>query len=427
MTGSTHSNITNLFGNDGTDVINVRTIAGDTTVNGGNHSDTINVGSNAQGTVVTPNDNAGGIVDGIAALLTVNGDAPTEAGSDILNVDDTGDSNDNVGNLTNTSITGLDMAGSISYGTIETLNIALSAFDDEFTIESTHSNITNLFGNDGTDVINVRTIAGDTTVNGGNHSDTINVGSNAQGTVVTPNDNAGGIVDGIAALLTVNGDAPTEAGSDILNVDDTGDSNDNVGNLTNTSITGLDMAGSITYGTIETLNIALSAFDDEFTIESTHSNITNLYGNDGTDVFNLRTIAGDTNVYGGNQLDTFNVGSNAQGTVANPYDNFDGNVNGISALLTLVGGSSGSDRDWLTVDDTGDALDNTGVLTSSRLTGLGMGNSDQSIVESSLGIDYSEMEDLEIALGSGSDTFTINSTHNVATAGTTETTWLQPI
>ena len=79
--------------------------------------------------------------------------------------------------------------------------------------------------------------------------------------------NSGGNVDGIGALLTINGDG----GADVLNVDDTGDSNANTGTLTSTTITGLDMGGSITYGTVETLNIGLGTGGDTFTIESTHA------------------------------------------------------------------------------------------------------------------------------------------------------------
>ena len=89
-----------------------------------------------------------------------------------------------------------------------------------------------------------------------------------------------------------------------------------------------------------------------------------------------------------------------------------------------MGGTSVTDRDLLTVDDTADTVNNTGELTKTRLTGLGMGNTDQSVVESGLGIDYSEFEDLLVSLGSGADIFTINSTHNDATLSTVETTTL---
>ena len=49
------------------------------------------------------------------------------------------------------------------------------------------------------------------------------------------------------------------------------------------------------------------------------------------------------------------------------------------------------------VDDTGDTTSNTGVLSSTALTGLGMSD----------GISYGTLEDLNVDLGSGSDTFTI--------------------
>ena len=53
------------------------------------------------------------------------------------------------------------------------------------------------------------------------------------------------------------------------------------------------------------------------------------------------------------------------------------------------------------MDDSGDALANTGTLTATTLTGLGMSD----------GIDYAELESLNIDLGSGADGFTIASTH----------------
>ena len=57
------------------------------------------------------------------------------------------------------------------------------------------------------------------------------------------------------------------------------------------------------------------------------------------------------------------------------------------------------------MDDTGDVAPNTGVLTSTSLTDLGMSG----------GITYGTLEHLNIGLGSGGDIFTIASTH----AGTT--------
>ena len=45
----------------------------------------------------------------------------------------------------------------------------------------------------------------------------------------------------------------------------------------------------------------------------------------------------------------------------------------IAALLIVNGNGTGSDRDLLTVDDTGDGANNTGNLTMTQLTGLGHG------------------------------------------------------
>ncbi len=56
------------------------------------------------------------------------------------------------------------------------------------------------------------------------------------------------------------------------------------------------------------------------------------------------------------------------------------------------------------MDDTGDADPNSGTLTETMITGLGMSD----------GIHY-EVEELNIKLGMGGDTFTIESTHGGAT------------
>ena len=173
----------------------------------------INVGSTSPGT--------DGNVNAIAGHLVING----QSSSDTVNVYDK-DAGPDSGTLTATTITGLEMGASgITYGTVETLNINLGTRSDTFTIESTHGAVTNLNSNGGSDIINVRTIAGTTTVSAGDDSDTINVGS------LSPL--VGGMVDSIAALLTVHGGTDQADGGnmefDTLNVDDRGDTADNFG------------------------------------------------------------------------------------------------------------------------------------------------------------------------------------------------------
>ena len=357
------------------DTVNIRTIGAATTVNAGSEDDTINVGSLAPAIL-------GGTVNGISAPLTINGDA----GSDTLNVDDTGDVAGNTGTLTATTLTDLGMSGGITYGTLEHLNIGLGSGGDIFTIASTHTGTTTLNSNAGADTVNVRMIAGATTVNAGSENDTIHVGSLAPAIL-------GGTVDGISAPLTINGNA----GSDTLNVDDTGDTDLNTGTLTSTTLTGLDMSAGITYGTLETLNIGLGSGGDDFTIASTHTGTTTLNSNAGGDTVNVQTISGATTVNTGSEDDTINVGSLA------PFDH--GTVNGISAPLTIDGGDG---IDTLNVDDTGDNGLNILIVTANTITGLGMSH----------GITYFNIENLTFDMGSGDDTINIISTSAATTLNT---------
>ena len=90
-----------------------------------------------------------------------------------------------------------------------------------------------------------------------------------------------------------------------------------------------------------------------------------------------------------------------------------GNTNAIQGPMIIVG--SGSDT--TNVDDTGNTTGQTGLLTSTTLTGLNMG---------SQGITYSGLAILNINLGSGNDTFNVQSTYtatvtNLNTGGGTNT------
>jgi len=100
----------------------------------------------------------------------------------------------------------------------------------------------------------------------------------------------------------------------------------------------------------------------------------------------LWTTSGETTVNAGADDDTVNIGSFAPAP--------GGTVNGIDALVVVSGGG-GSDK--LRVDDTGDTDANSGVLTATTLSGLGMTG----------GITYLDLETLEISLGLGGDHFDI--------------------
>ena len=131
---------------------------------------------------------------------------------------------------------------------------------------------------------------------------------------------------------------------------------------------------------------------------STHTGATNVSGNNGADIFNIRSISGTTTINGGANSDTFNVGSTA------PAAN--GLLDDISASLTINGNDADSGGDWLYLDDAVDTTDNIGTLTPTTITGLGM----------AVGVTYGTVEHLVISLGSGADTFAINDTHGAATS-----------
>jgi hypothetical protein len=135
------------------------------------------------------------------------------------------------------------------------------------------------------------------TVLAGDGDDTVNVGSPAPGTV-----------DGISGNLTIHGGN----GVDTLNIEDTGDTSSNTGTVTATTVTGLDMGGTVTYDSFATLNVGLGSAADVLTIAGTHGGATNVDGNNGDDVFNIRAISGPTTVDGWKGDETINVGSTAR-------------------------------------------------------------------------------------------------------------------
>ena len=333
------------------------------------------------------------------------------------------------------SLTGSAANADVWYRNLEDVQITTGDGADLVTIVSTHAGSTELTTTGGADQIAVRSIAGATTIDAGSGDDIVGVGSTAGlwrtvTPAATPPSNpqfiaVNGVVDQIAALLTVHGGS----GKNTLNVDDSGDLNDNTGQLTATDVTGLDMAGSIHYdGFADDINIVLGHGNDVFTIVSTHTGLTTVEGRSGNDQINVKTISGETRVAGDGFFPTLTYGTNTictgvpgtnvlcgtlggddvinVGTLAGDGgDNFNGNLQGIGAALIVQGGGQG-DVDRLVADDSGDATGRTGLLTSTDITGLGM---------AAAGIHYTQIEALHLMLGTGNDAFHIDSTHTGTT------------
>jgi hypothetical protein len=232
-------------------------------------------------------------------------------------------------------------------------------------------------GQDGDDVVDLRGMLAtiNATFSGGAGNDTFNLRSLAPL-----------VVNAIDGPVTINGDD----GQDTLNVYDTGDTTANTGVLTSTKLTGLGMASGVTYGTLEAVNISLGSGGNSFAIQDTHTGSTTLCSGSGADTVNVQAVHGMTTVNTQAGQDTINVGSMAPAV--------GGTVNQIAAALIVNGGDGNPDT--LNVDDTGDAAANSGVLTATTLTGLGMGT----------GITYGTVEVLKISLGAGGDNFNVQAT-----------------
>ncbi|HET9129996.1 MAG TPA: calcium-binding protein, partial [Terriglobia bacterium] len=120
-------------------------------------------GSKGKGPLVIRGD--GLIGDGIAE--------PLESDRDTLNVDDSGDVLENIGEMTENRITGLGMTVGIKYETINRVNVKLGTQKDEFTVTQTGAELTTINAGAGNDVITVTAIANPIIVNGNDGDDTL--------------------------------------------------------------------------------------------------------------------------------------------------------------------------------------------------------------------------------------------------------------
>lgn len=212
---------------------------------------------------------------------TIISDGGVDDQADTLNINDQGSTADHIFTLTGTTLDRSDTA-QISYTNFENLNLNCGLGNDIIDVTDTHAGSTSINAGGGDDTINLQTISGATTINAGEGDDVINVSSDAPANL--------GTLNNIAADLTVNGDA----GADTLNVSDLGDATNNAGSLTGTQLTGFGMASTLTYGSLEELNIQLGTGNDLIDIMGTHTpSITNLDAGLGNDIYRVYDNWGD--------------------------------------------------------------------------------------------------------------------------------------
>ncbi|MGO9478591.1 MAG: hypothetical protein ACLQAH_13200 [Limisphaerales bacterium] len=328
--------------------------SGTLTLSGGIDSDSFIINGNSG--ALTANGGAGAdsfTVNALSSPATLNGgpgndsftvNAPLAAS---LTVNGGGDADDM-----------LTVNGTVGNDFITITGSAVSGLGATINYSATNLTVNGLAGNDAFYVLSTSAA---TYINTGGGINVVEIGSNEP----YPNSS---ILDGIQGAVTVNGN-----GSDTLNIDDSASGLAKTGTLTSSTLNGLGLgAGGITYTGIATLNLLLGSGNDTLNIQNTNA-ATRTYVNTGAGA------------------DTINVGSLEPMT--------GGTVAGIQGVLIIAGGGG----DTLNADDTGNSSGETGLLTATTLTGLGM---------DAAGITWSGLAALNINLGSGNDTFNVLSTNS---------------
>ncbi len=246
-------------------------------------------------------------------------------------------------------------------------------------------------GNDN-DTILIRKAGSPTIVSLGSGQDEVLIGSQATATIdsatnlVASTSNTGGVLSGITAALTINGASDTRSD---LSIDDSAYAATASGQITDDSVTGFDMTGSIAYSNIDNLHVTLGN------------------GNDSLNVLSTAAIAG--NAAGTQTTVTLGNGNN---TVAVSDA---GTLDQINGALILAGGSG---TNTLLVDDSAEQTDETGTLggtNGNQILGFNMGSTDPTMPNPSAGIAYSGFATITFDTGAGADTITLDGTAAGAT------------
>ncbi|MEW6672879.1 MAG: hypothetical protein AB1427_14330 [Thermodesulfobacteriota bacterium] len=318
----------------------------------------------------------------------------TGAGADIVTagagVDSisTGAGNDTItGGAGADTIDGGDGTGDIIAETRNT-NFTLTnnslIIDAEGTDTLANIEVANLTGGAASNSFDIGGWTGNGSITGGGGTDTL-IGPNVPNTWNITGSNVGNINGAISFADIANLTGGTDADAFTLS-----------GGTISGTIAGGGGAGanSLTGDNVANTWVVNGAGAGNVTGVGSFSDMDTLNGGTLVDTFNIQVSSSPLSINAGTGNDVFNVSSDAPAN--------SGNVNSISALLTLNGDGG---TDTINVSDAGDGTSNTGTLTGTQLTGLGMTG----------GITYGTVETLNITLGSGSDTFNTQGTSAVTT------------
>ncbi len=350
----------------------------------------------------------------------------------------------------------------IYYANMEGLTVNGNGGNDSFVLQGNLVPVT-LLGSTGNDAFTVNGSSAPVSINSGSGTDTFTVNGNGAPMTLTGSGSDTFNINANSASLVANGGSGTDTfnvqantGQMILN-GGTGSSNHNTYNIQgNSSTLNINSDGSSTYNianvaspvtvngqtyaasyyitaplaapvtlsgtsTVQNLVVTGTVGDDSFAITPTQilgcgapitysgfATVT-LYGDGGNDTYTiLGTGAATTiNTNGGNATVDVQAISNAltinntNGTGVYSLGNA-GSLNTISGPVTI----NGTGNDTLNLDDSTDALAQSGTISSDTITGMGMGGGGA--------IDYTGLDQLNITLGSGVQSIAVDST-NAAT------------
>ncbi|MEM6468730.1 MAG: dockerin type I domain-containing protein [Planctomycetota bacterium] len=400
------------------DIVNVRAtgLGSSSDFFGGDGTDTFNVSSDAAGDRVTPNAPQSGVLDGILGDICIFGEDPTPSigisesvtakstsitqaidVGDELNISDEGSIAAGDYSIDPTSVTKVGLAGSITYGTIETLNIETGSEADAVAIVSTADRTQlslDTFG--GADDVTITTtgIESILRVDTGMGNDTVSIADTGDGenpglddgsitSIVTGegNDDVAITSTGVQAGLAVD----TAAGVDLVNLLDTGDQSvvaitlGSENDIANVRGTGLDSFADFFGGDgIDTFNISSDAAGDRVTPNAAMAGV-------------LDDLLGDICIFG-------EAPTAAAGIIES--------VTAKSITIT----QSYDTGDELNISDEGTGSDSSYALDATTFARTGLSGS----------IVYETVETLNLETSSAADTISIAST--AASVRTTITT-----
>ena len=307
--------------------------------------------------------NAGGLADDIDVTTT---------GTDSVLIVNAGDGSDTIDVATtgNPSLTflrgdaGADIITVANTSTDSTTGLDIDGGDDGDAITVTRfgGRVLNINGEAGSDAITLATAdsGSDADIFGGTETDTITVGPDLDAIAGAVRVFGEGQDAGPTNDLTIAGDTNSLPGGDVLNVSDSLNTADRTYTVTATTVGSSGMTGSVTFATIEELNVNTTAGIADVDITTTLAGLqTTITTGDAADVIDIMTTGVDSNLI-------LNTGDGADVVTIAATGPDGGDADALGAFVDVNGGG-GDDR--LLVDYSGP----TGPAVNGRIRFNGEG------------------------------------------------------